>query len=52
MSENENSSPPRKSKLWLWVVLAFAVQITVWAAWFAIARNHPVQEVPLAGASD
>ena len=37
----------KKSKLWLWFVAAFVVQLTAWAVWFVIAKNHPVQEVPL-----
>ena len=37
----------RKSKLWLWVVVAFAVQIAVWTALITFASNHRVAEVPL-----
>ncbi len=39
--------PEKKSKLWLWFVAAFVVQLTVWAVWFVIAKNNPVQEVQL-----
>ncbi len=48
--EAEQDSGPvsgRKSRLWLWFVAAFVVQIGVWAVWFVIASRHPVQEVPL-----
>jgi hypothetical protein len=44
------SAPPKKSRLWLWFVGAFLVQLAAWAAWFAIAAQHKVQEVPLVGA--
>lgn len=37
----------RGSRLWLWVVAAFVVQGLVWAVWISLARQHPVQEVPL-----
>jgi hypothetical protein len=37
-----------KSRLWLWVVVAFLVQGAAWTTWFVIASKHQVQEVPLA----
>ena len=37
------------SRVWLWFVMAFVIQFMAWAAWFAIAANHKVEEVPLAG---
>jgi len=37
----------RKSLLWLFVWLAFALQITAWVFWVKLASKHPVQEVPL-----
>jgi len=37
-----------KSRLWLWFVAAFLIQIGAWTAWFTIASQHKVQEVPLA----
>lgn len=40
--------PQGKSRLWLWVLAAFALQLAAWSAWFVIASKHPVQEVPLA----
>ena len=43
-------STEKKSKLWLFFVAVFALQLAAWAAWFVIARQHPVQEVPLATA--
>ncbi len=39
--------PPRKSRLFLWVVAAFLIQAAAWTAWFTIAANHKVAEVPL-----
>jgi hypothetical protein len=41
------NSPERKSRVWLWVVAAIAVQIAAWTAWFIIASRNPVAEVPL-----
>ncbi len=38
----------RPSRLWLWVLAAFALQLTAWTAWFVIAQHHQVEEVPLA----
>lgn len=43
-----SSSPTRKkSRLLLWVVFAFLIQAAAWTAWFTIAANHRVAEVPL-----
>lgn len=39
----------RPSRLWLWVVAAFALQAAVWTAWLVIASHHKVATVPLAG---
>lgn len=39
--------PARKSRLWLWFVAAFVVQLAAWGAWFVIASKNPVAEVPL-----
>lgn len=52
MNAPENSAPVSspKSRLWLWFVMAFVIQIVAWTAWFTIAAQHKVQEVPLAGA--
>lgn len=40
----------KKSKLWLFFVAVFALQLAAWTAWFIVARHNPVQEVPLATA--
>ena len=40
----------QKNRLWLFVGLACAVQITVWAFWLRYAAQHRVAEVPLATA--
>jgi len=40
----------KKSKLWLFFVAVCVLQLGAWTAWFIIAKNHPVQEVPLATA--
>jgi hypothetical protein len=42
----DNPAPP-PSRAWLWVVAAFALQIAVWATWFVLAAQHPVEAVPL-----
>lgn len=42
------SNTPRKSRLWLWVVVAFVVQLAAWGLWLGIASQHRVEEVPLA----
>ena len=49
------SSPPAAapkggSRLWLWFVAAFLLQLGVWTAWIVIASHNKVQEVPLATA--
>ena len=41
-------SPAPRSRVWLWVFVAFTIQIGVWTAWITIASRHKVQEVPLA----
>ena len=43
-------SPRKKSRLLLWVVVAFLIQAAAWTAWFTIAANHRVAEVPLESA--
>lgn len=40
------AQPP--SRVWLWFLAAFLLQLAAWVAWFAIAVNHRVDEVPLA----
>jgi hypothetical protein len=42
------SQPAKKSRLWLWIVAAFVLQLVAWGVWFTIAANHRVEEVPLA----
>lgn len=42
------SVPPRPSRLWLWIVVAFVIQAAAWTAWFTIASKHHVDEIPLA----
>ncbi len=39
--------PARRSRLWLWFVLAFVLQLGAWIAWFMIADQHRVETVPL-----
>jgi len=43
----DGNSKTRPSRLWLWFVVAFLLQVAAWTAWFVIASKHPVQEVPL-----
>ena len=45
--QNAPDIAPAQSRLWLWFVFAFALQIAVWTAWFILAAHHPVEEVPL-----
>ncbi len=44
-----NPTSAGRSKLWLWFVLAFVIQAGAWTAWFVIASQHKVEEVPLEG---
>lgn len=46
-TQPSRASAPKPSRLWLWVVAAFALQVAAWTAWFVIAARHKVQEVPL-----
>jgi hypothetical protein len=41
----------QSSRLWLWFVAAFVLQLAAWTAWFVIASQHKVQEVPLSAAA-
>uniref|UniRef100_UPI0039C909AE hypothetical protein n=1 Tax=Horticoccus sp. 23ND18S-11 TaxID=3391832 RepID=UPI0039C909AE len=41
------AEPAPRSRLWLWFVALFVVQLGVWTAWIIIASNHRVAEVPL-----
>jgi len=43
-------SPRRSFPLWLWVLVAFGVQLAAWTVWFVIASHHRVAEVPLSTA--
>lgn len=38
----------RGSRLWLWILVAFLVQLAAWGAWLYVASTHQVAEVPLA----
>lgn len=42
------AGPPRRSRLWWWVVAVCALQVGAWTAWLTIASKHRVAEVPLA----
>ncbi len=44
---NENGAKNKPSRLWLWFVAAFVLQAMAWTAWFVIAAQNKVQEVPL-----
>lgn len=46
MDPVDSASAPR-SRLWLWFVAAFAVQLAAWGVWLTIAARHPVREVPI-----
>ena len=47
MDAAEGDRTRRPSRLWLWFVAAFAVQLIAWGAWLTIAARNRVQEVPL-----
>ena len=47
MPEENDPVPARPSRLWLWVVAAFAVQLAAWGVWLVIANQHKVQEIPV-----
>jgi len=49
-SSAANKVPERRSRLWLWFVAAFVLQLGAWTAWFVVAAKHKVAEVPLATA--
>lgn len=38
---------PLRTKPWLWIILAFVVQLTAWGIWFTLASKNKVAEVPL-----
>ena len=38
----------KPSRLWLWFVAVFALQLGAWTTWFVIASQNKVAEVPLA----
>lgn len=42
---------PRGSRVWWWVVAAFALQFAAWTAWLIIAAHQKIEEVPLATGS-
>jgi hypothetical protein len=46
-AKNTTETAPR-SRLWLWVLAALAMQVAVWTAWLVFAAHHEVAEVPLA----
>jgi hypothetical protein len=47
VSADESITSARPSRLWLWFVAAFAVQLLAWGCWLTLASRHRVQEVPV-----
>lgn len=47
MAPAKNTTDRAKSRIWLWVVVAFIVQVAAWVGLFMLAAHHPVDEVPL-----
>ena len=47
--KNTKTAVSRRSLMWV-VVVIFAAQVAVWAAWITFASRHRVAEVPLATA--
>ena len=43
-----DQSPASSFPLWLGVCLAFALLIAAWSTLIVIARDNPIEEVPLA----
>jgi hypothetical protein len=41
----------KPSRLWLWFVAVFALQLAAWTTWFIIASHNKVAEVPLVGSA-
>lgn len=50
MSTTATTDAPaaRRSRPWIWIIVAFAVQILVWTVWIAVASKHQPADVPLA----
>lgn len=46
-----DTSAARHYRPWIWIVVAFAVQITVWTVWIAVASKRKPADVPLATTS-
>lgn len=42
----------KPSRLWLWFVAIFALQLAAWTTWIIIASQHKVAEVPLVGPAE
>lgn len=47
MAASKGTTDRATSKIWMWVVVAFVVQIFVWVGLFLLAAHHPVEEVPI-----
>jgi hypothetical protein len=47
MTPNTATNTESRNGLWLWVGLAFGLLIAAWVAFFIIAGQHKVEEVPL-----
>jgi len=47
MSAQKNTTDAKPSRLWLWVLAAFVLQLAAWTAWFIIASRNKVKDVPL-----
>jgi len=41
------AAAPKRSRLWLWLVALAALWFAAWTAWFIVAAQHHVAEVPL-----
>lgn len=39
----------KRSRFWIWIVVAIGLHLAAWAAWLTLASRHPVPEVPVAG---
>lgn len=51
-AEDTPAEARKGSRLWLWFVAAFLIQMAAWTAWLVFASQHKVAEVPLATAGE
>lgn len=50
MADQPEQPASKPSRLWVWFVAAFILQLGAWTLWLTVASQHKVKEVPLATA--